>query len=394
MDRGRESKKLNEQRVFGLALGRAREHGGYSRRVVDRIAGEVVLRDDDESPDIVLRTNRKTKTGVGRLVGVEHFRVDQLLEERKNQKKRNSRATAESFSAVARWGSEMERMQNRYSKGEIDELSPALLDDFGRVVNGIHQAYGNAYLGSFVKAFSDGFDSHLNNVNRYRAHLEGLRYAGDVDPLLVFLVETHCNYSDLTLWEGYKSKGLADGYLPIFTELVRVIERCRGMVDYVLVAMCPVAANDVVDAVLIDCMNPSLSLAKAKVPICEYLGSNHDIPIHKGIVSHMVPRDDGEEITFWPVVDQGEALSPEFVFWQDVSEFWRAIGLRRAGQPFTANHWVQMFLCLVGDYADRDYSDGAEFDRGWLYRWKKEMGEEEWQRRSALYERKADLLCD
>lgn len=54
------------------ALNMARSNGGESRRNVDKISG--VIDSDRESPVFVI------KAADGRMIGIEHSRVDQLSE--------------------------------------------------------------------------------------------------------------------------------------------------------------------------------------------------------------------------------------------------------------------------------------------------------------------------
>lgn len=373
------TKKEREQGVLAAALVAARKRGGECRRLSDRIGGTIVDRGFDECPDIILC--REGGRGPGRFIGVEHFRVDQLLEW-------NAKA-GKLMSAAPRVYSRLNRLGRSVRGDESSEMNDEWHDELGSIVDELWAAEGIESLDAFVRAFSDTFNSHLAKSSSYR---EGVaRVAGKAGEYkLAFLIETHVDYSHFRYWDGYRMSVPSDGELPLFTELVKLFGTLVGSVDYLILAMCSRFGTEVVDARIINCSSIASSLFRQKTRAVEYVGYSRSLTDLAGMYpaerkSHVEVVKGEDRATFLPLLAEGESLSDFEVFQRDMDGFMRALVLREEHKPFLATFGVSMFLELFGDYARRDLRPGIRFDLPDLVRWKDQMGSEELHARGARF---------
>lgn len=126
------NKKARERDVLEAALKLARKRGGECRRLADRLDGPVVDRTMDECPDIVLRCRNRSDNAC--IVGVEHFRVDQLTEV--NDK------TGKRMSATSRVRARFNRLQEDYKNSGAREPNDQQIEQFAEVTEELLLAQG------------------------------------------------------------------------------------------------------------------------------------------------------------------------------------------------------------------------------------------------------------
>ena len=381
-------KKTRERDVLESALSLARKRGGECRRLADKLDGAVVHRSTDECPDIVL--SHRSSKGQDYIVGVEHFRVDQLTELKER--------TGMRMSTTSRARSRLNRLQEDFKKSGALEPDDGHVERLAEVIEELWLAQGMISLDGFVQGLSQVFSSHLSKVGRYRDNLVNITEAGE-NARLAFLVETHVDFSRLFLWRGYRRVALPNGSLPLFKELEGVLATAAGMVDYIILAMCPQTEDEVVDALILNCDSLSCSLSRQQIANVEYVGysrSTSDLIAGDGTLaaSHIEILKEEDAVRFLPVLDEGERLGGPRMFVLDLKEFGHAIGLRKAGKPFLATFGVEMLLELFGDCADVDWKRGVAFGLADLHRWIDQIGIEEARRRMSLFELNHDIRLD
>ena len=383
----KEAKKKREKEILRAALALARKRGGECRRLSDRIEGRIIERSFDECPDVVLR--HENRSGYGDLIGVEHFRVDQLLEW-------NVKA-GKPMSAMMRASGRLNQLKKSVLENEAYRLEDDQYKELGSIIDEILIAQGTESLDGFVQAFSEAFNGHLAKSDTYRENVAQIAKDGEQSKL-AFLIETHVDYSQFRCWDGYKMRVPLKGELPLFSELVELFGGATSSIDYLILAMCPPFSDEVIDARIINCASLESSLVRQKAIIVEYLGYNRSLT--RLVLSEAADRgcqievsEDDDIVTFRPFLEEGERLGDLEVFQRDMDGFARALELKRRRKPFLATFGVSMFLELFGDYAARDLVPGTRFGLPDLIRWKNQMGPGEWRIRDARF-REAHGIAD
>lgn len=332
MSESEERKKAHEREVFDAALRLARSKGGEARRNVDRLSGEVDS--SYEAPDL------RVHTADGRLIGIEHFRVDHYVKhDRRIQ------------SAAARFANENEGTR----KGLVvsappGELTEEMIAAFGDMMSEAIRLGKNACADDIawsLEASLFGTNGHAKKVNRYRKNLASRCDAAT--PELAYLIEVHSDLSGLFYFDGNVTRRLKPGELPMLSGFYDLLERASQDVEWIVLAFCGAITDDMVDAAVVDCRHGKFraSLERQGLGKTEYLGLGKDAPKSRQAERGAVTYDTaGEDIHYSVENSSGEI---------DAAELWdnalhdgaRALTLAKAVQAFTATMPVQMVYELL-----------------------------------------------
>ncbi len=366
-----QSRKDAELKVLGEALARARKRGGESRRLVDRIRGEVM---PFERPDFLVWSE-----GGGRrpptLTGIEHFRVDHFSE--LEAKKRNQ------GSLVVPMAREVDRIIGELSSVRGDEDIPSeLVKDMGEVYGRGIEARMKASHAGFVKAMNDAVSKHAGKAGAYRENIEAM--ARDVEAKLAFLVEVHSDFSDVFINGAHGVRKLGCGEAVLFDGTRETIEAAGRRLDYLILAFYPAFTDAIVDAMVINCRSMKRSLERNGIGFLPYFGADKHSPLYGegGLAPIGVSIDEcGNGELEYSVPIGGAASEAELA--ACIDQLPQAVGARRSGTPFAADLTMQMLLDVFG-HAVR----GSRLSPGEFARIRNEIGEDavrarvsEWQRR-------------
>ena len=333
-----DEKKNRELTVFEDTLCFTRSCGGEGRRNVNRLNGSVDR--SSERPDIVINAED------GRIIGIEHFRVDQLI---KNDKKVQS-AAAEFVSSI-----EDERTRIVGDK-DVDhlELTDEMLDMFGRnAAKGIFLTK-NSKISDLAKSLEAGLfgdRGHAKKLDEYRCNL--LTINNDAKVELGYLIEFHSELSSLILNEGTSSHQLVSGEMPLFPDLYDLLERAARNVDWILLAFYPNLRSEMVGAAVARCSNGMFrkSLERQGLKRTECFGCVDGSPFvrqqRKGDSRYSI---EGEAIHYDFESNPDPAVIYDIVD-RSTGEAAKALELARDGKPFAATIAVQYWYELVRDRA-------------------------------------------
>lgn len=327
-------KKEHEREVFESALRVARKKGGEARRNVDRLSGNIDS--SDEEPDLVVRAQG------GRIVGIEHFRVDQLVKPGKSAQ-----------SAAARFSNDNEKKRKAIVEGaSSSELNEEMVELFGNVASEAIRLSKNSCLDDLVRSIDAGLfgkNGHAYKLDAYREHLQ--QRFEETYSELGYLIELHSDFRGLFCHDGHAIRRLSLGELPMFTEIYALLLRASRDVDWIVLACCGSVTNEVIDAVVIDCRNGrfSASLRRQGMRPTEYLGLGKDAPKavqeRKGEVTVAV---DGDVVTY-SIENTSAVIEPAILWDNALSGGARALTLAKRGETFTATVPVEMVFDLLRD---------------------------------------------
>lgn len=330
-------KNATERRVFESTLARARANGGEGRRNADRLAG--AIDEDREAPDMAIRTSD------GRLVGVEHFRVDGCVKPGRKAE-----------SAAAEFASRTEKIRQRAVS--VAGGAPSVEEMAGIVVEAANEWFrirSNACLADLERSFEmrlvDEKLGHVPKLDAYRRNMEDCRERESAIEI-AFLIEIHSDFGGLFLNSGDRARILKCGEMPLYSQIYDMLLGISGRIDWLAMGFYGGNDSKICDAAIIRCRNGLFrnSALMQGLRSTEYLGLGRSEP--KPTVSKAGVSCTQEEggVTFSigtsPNVDNQEKLLKNALI--DVVT---ALNLSRRGEPFTATLPVQLLFELLREHA-------------------------------------------
>ena len=223
------NKKQKEEESLKEAFAFARKKRGRTHRLMQKINGEIIDREDAERLDFILRVKPTSKTDRGIIVGIEHFVVD-------HYSFRNKQGVLESSSkkdlGLYRGITKKYGNLGNDSEQKIDNAVTEFTDVICKsLVSKIQSGYK-----SLIDAFTYTMNLHLGKVEEYRENLN--RYVKKEKSVLCFYIEVISDFSEFLFVTGDKVKRYKSGYFPLFQEIVSLLETLKKKgVEYVIIAM-------------------------------------------------------------------------------------------------------------------------------------------------------------
>lgn len=332
MSESDDKKKAREREVFEDALELARSKGGEARRNADRLSGEVDS--SGERPDLVIHAPG------GRVIGIEHFCVDQLVRHGKSVQ-----------SAAARFASDNESRRRKVVGDAPDgELTGEMIALFGDMASRGIQLSKDACLRDLVRSLDArlfGENGHVGKLETYRRNL--LERAAGSHVELGYLLEFHTDFRGLLYFDGRMTRQLHVGEMPMFVGLYDLLDRAAHDVDWIVLAFCGAITDEVMGGAVIDCRNGKFrkSLERQGLRRTEFLGLGKDEPKTRqrkpGKATYV---EDGENIHY-TIENTSEDADASKIWDNALRDGAWALTLGRAGLAFTATIPVQMVYELL-----------------------------------------------
>lgn len=329
-------KKEHEHRLFTEALNIARRRGGEARRNVDKLAGDIK---DIERPDLLIDVSHD------RVVGIEHYRVDQYVSQ---SKKRTSKAAE----FVAYIEADRQKYLASATDGMVtDDMTKAFANYVSQAMRMWHNSCVSDLLDSFDMRTFDERCGHIHKLEEYRANLKKERPDAKIE--MGFLVEVHSDLRSLIMHDAKGSRRVHYGELPLFTEIYTLLKEISKRVDWLILAYCGAIEDGVRDAVVVRCSHGMFqrSLERQSIVSVEYLGLGKTSPTHyqkkPGALKSVNRVANRVDIT---IDNTTEKVDPVQLFYSTCSGAARASNMARAGIPFVATFAVEMMYEVVADH--------------------------------------------
>ena len=330
------NKKDDDLRTFMEALSLARANGGEGRRNADRLAG--IVNHNWERPDL------SVSTPDGRLVGIEHFRVDQLIKHDKQVQ-----------SAAAEFIGYTEKRRKEVVAGtEPGEVTNEMIGCFGEVLGKAATLVGNSCLDDLTKSLNArlfGEHGHALKIAQYRENLD--HTAGGRKIQMGYLIEFHSDFSGLFLNSPKGARRVKPGETPLFSDVFDLLKSAACDVDWMVLAFCGSLDGSMQDAAVIRCANGMFKKSAERQGLfrTEYLGFGKNEPRRSCTSPCTVSAEqNGDEIAY--SIEKGPGnLDPNKIWDEATHGAARAISLAQSGSAFTATPSVQMAYEIVRDYA-------------------------------------------
>ena len=158
------NKKEKESKCLQLALDARKTQHGQSRRILDLLSGSEFPRCSSERPDFVkLYTHNENST----LVGIEHFRVDQLSLQKKDSSVASTGVRTERDIAVL-----YDKWHKNVQSGEYDQEK--LVVDLAELVGTHIKNKEQSTYNTFVESFKYSLQKHVKSIDSYLKELNDL----------------------------------------------------------------------------------------------------------------------------------------------------------------------------------------------------------------------------
>lgn len=222
-------KKQNEEKCLREVFEFAKRKKGITARIVKSLCGDFVNRHEEERPDFVLKTSPKSKHDKGRLIGIEHFVVDE--NSFKNKQGKIESTTRQNSAKIAK----IRAKHNINEKSTSDEIDVAFRDV---ILHACEQSRLRSYCGynALIESFKYAFGQHAERAEAYRSELRQIDNDSSVKKELCFLIETDSTLEGLLFFDNDKSIRYNEGYMPMFEDIVKEIENTQAKIDYIIFA--------------------------------------------------------------------------------------------------------------------------------------------------------------
>ena len=330
----REDQQTEELSLFISALKLARARGGESRRNATLISGDA--RSSDR-PDIIVQVNDKR-----RLVGIEHFRVDQFIA---HGKKVESKA--------ARFSADAERTRrNHEDEAHANNLGREAYAELGNLISRQLKEQSNSCVDDIsisleAGLFGDSGRGHVSKIPTYREQTAQLD--ASVSTQIGFLIEFHTDLRQWFLNRGVLESGIHPGEFPISCEAYELLRRASKYVDWLVLAFCPAIGEELYDAAVVKCTNGMFELSCKRQGILptRYIGLGKSSPFGKQTRQGEVQVDFREERVSYVIENTSEQMNELELFHTATSGAAEAINLARKRKPFAATTSVQLVYDLT-----------------------------------------------
>lgn len=219
---------------------------------------------EQERPDFVVSVSDE-KGQRKNVIGIEHFRVDHLVEKKRNK----AGVVSTGVQAIQNINDIYEEYHEIVQKSDEipDFVLEAICAEAGKQAQQLHSAtYPN-----FLKSFSYVLNKHTKQVEAYRENLKN--HSGESDSVhLGFLIEIHTEFTNLVYNRKGKRYCAADGTMPMFEDVVQLLEQTTrsAKIDFLVLYLAQTYSNKNDRIIYIKGNNIRHQLERQKITIYEY----------------------------------------------------------------------------------------------------------------------------
>ena len=256
-------KKKKERDCLDKAIKIGLKKQGETKKIIHHFVGKDFSRMEDEIPDFVRVIHASNKNEKDTLLGIEHFRVDQLSERMRNDKISSTSILTEK---------EITSIYNKYNNklGNVSSYARAG-EDIAQLISRHLNRYDNSSLLTLENSFKYTLDNHLNQSSRYIKNLKELAKS-QFNIELAFLIEVNAEFHNLFLHDDRGVCYKKGQVRPLFTGIVEMLEDLyKNGVDYVVLFFrSSIGLNDP-DVIALRTRNIKRELEKQKARVYELI---------------------------------------------------------------------------------------------------------------------------
>lgn len=335
-----ESKKAGEFLCLQKVIEAGRRTRGKTKRIISMLDGEDLLRFDDERPDFV----RIPYSNTNIVIGIEHFRVDHFSLQKADGKVASKAAPHEKSrdSVYEKWH------QHLVDTGDVPVKA---LHDVMDLVANRFKFQKEATYNNFIKSFRYSLYKHTKNIDVYRKNI-GKTSSKKIE--IALLIEVHTEFCDLFLNDKRGTRKASSGIMPMFADIVRLIEAIDyRKVNYIVLCLCSEANGNTIEVQAFQPKDMRSQLDRQHIKVFEYAGddcllhdfqsSHKDISVKPTVIQSNESFDVSLEYSRKDLTDE---LVLDFVHYAAK----RAYYALQNQFPYATTLRVQIFMEVFGDY--------------------------------------------
>ena len=333
-----EKKTKKEHNLFETAFSLAKQKDGETFKILDYLNGVPVKREKDDSPDIVFQCSKGKRKAHKKIVGIEHFRVDQISKPTKHKRVSISAESSNHISNIFEKGHSEQTQEENVS----EDTKAQLLDQISVLVReNLYKTYDGLIDDLFYNV-----DKHIRRIGEYQDSLYKIAQDGSIE--LAMLIEMHAHFPPIFLNSGNHISQGGAGKLIFFKEIADIIKKlfCNG-VDYVIILFDGSGFDQFTDVFAIHHGNIEKQLKRQNQLIYTFAGPRNlgkNVFNESGVNWKKNAAGDYEIITEYRNVDEKEALNSIY------SALRIAYYSQKNGRPFATTRDVQCLLDAVAPY--------------------------------------------
>lgn len=225
---------------------------------------------DGERPDFVILTPQE-QNGKRTLLGIEHFRVDHRVIQKKRKTEDSERQVA-SIGVV-----DQKNVSDFYNKAmQMHEDAPETFSvEMGKVVKGYVENHWSATYNNFIESFRYTLDKHRKSIDDYYDELNK-KSRGKYNLKLGFLIEVHSEFEPLWAIQKKRVKKKPNGLMPMLEDVVQILEDSidTSKVNFLVFYLSETLETGVHDVIVVSTKEMRKNLEKQSIKIYQYCGSD------------------------------------------------------------------------------------------------------------------------
>lgn len=341
-----------EEQCFQKAYDEAIKRGGKTAELMTFFYGvPLESREKNDRPDLIRICRKGKRNPKDVIVGIEHFRVDQLSVKR--------------GSCYESRGREIEKqLWNIYEAGheELNRDGIVSIPSATKVLNSIAELSKETIRRKYqdlLSSFDYVLAKHLKSVKEYRENV--MKYSDGRPVEIAFLIEISSKFPQMFLNEKGRTSVKNDGLMPMLDNFVARLEAIdKKLVDYIILYMSNSTQKEKKSEVIaVKTGNVREHLRRQGITVYKYIGedSYDTTPLHFTAtkISPVDAEESGYNLTIgWD--SKSEETIKEAVF-AALGEAYRA---KQKSIPFAATRIVQSALFATRGSIKRVYKEDGK----------------------------------
>ena len=341
-----------EEQCFRKAYDEAIKRGGKTAELMSFFYGVPLEgREKNDRPDLIRICKKGKRNPKDVIVGIEHFRVDQLSVKRGTRYKSTGREIEN-------------RLWNIYEAGheELNRDGIVSTTSATNVLNSIAELSKETIRCKYqdlLNNFDYVLEKHLKRVKEYRENV--MRYADGRPVEIAFLIEVSSNFSQMFLNEKGRTSVKNNGIMPMLDSFVARLEAIdKKVVDYIILYMTNATQKEKdPEVIAVRTGNIYEHLRRQGITVYKYIGedSYDTTPVHFNDTK--ISPVDAEEIGYNLTIGW-DSKSDETIKDAALAALGEAYRAKQKNVPFAATRIVQSTLFAISGSIKRVYKEGGK----------------------------------
>lgn len=341
-----------EEQCFQKAYDEATKRGGKTAELMTFFYGvPLESREKNDRPDLIRICRKGKRNSKDVIVGIEHFRVDQLSVKRGSCYKSRGREIEKQLWEIYEAGHEELNRDGIVSTSSATKVLNSIAELSKETIRHKYQ--------DLLSSFDYVLAKHLKSVKEYRENV--MKYSDGRPVEIAFLIEISSKFPQMFLNEKGRTSVKNNGIMPMLDSFVARLEAIdKKLVDYIILYMVNATQKEnEPEVIAVKTGNVREHLRRQGITVYKYIGedSYDTTPVHftDTKISPVDAEKSGYNLTIgWD--SKSEETIKEAVF-AALGEAYRA---KQKSIPFAATRIVQLALFATSGSIKRVYKEDGK----------------------------------